>query len=172
MTSEPPPLVPVQVPVPAPVAYAGAVSRMAAYVVDLAALSGLSAAGSAVAAYLVAVVTGHQLQLSTDRNLAGAGLVAWWLLYFAGSWATTGRTPGMALFGLRVARADGTSVPAVSALVRAVTFPLSLALFGLGFLGILVDDRRRALHDLLARTTVVYTFPPGPPGPPGSPEVT
>jgi uncharacterized RDD family membrane protein YckC len=147
------------------VAYAGAVSRLAAYVFDLAVLSGLSAAGGAVAAYLVAVVTGHRLELSSDRDLAGAGLVVWWLLYFAGSWAVTGRTLGMALFGLRVVRRDGTRASALAALIRAVTFPLSLALFGLGFVGILVDRQRRALHDLLAGTTVVYTFPPTPPTP-------
>jgi uncharacterized RDD family membrane protein YckC len=148
------------------VAYAGAVSRLAAYVVDLAALSGLSAAGGAVAAYLVAVVTGHRLELSSDRDLAGVGLVLWWLLYFAGSWAVTGRTLGMALFGLRVVRPDGTRASTLAALIRAVTFPLSLALFGLGFVGILVDRQRRALHDLLAGTTVIYTFPARPAAPP------
>jgi uncharacterized RDD family membrane protein YckC len=37
-----------------------------------------------------------------------------------------------------------------------VTFPLSVALFGLGFLGILFHTQRRALHDLIAGTAVVY----------------
>ncbi|HEV7757575.1 MAG TPA: RDD family protein [Acidimicrobiales bacterium] len=156
-------------PAVAPVAYAGAVSRLAAYVVDLAAMSALLTAGSAVVVYLVAVVTGHQLELSSDRDLAGAGLALWWVVYFAGSWATTGRTPGMALFGLRVVRPDGTRASATAALVRAVTFPLSLLLFGLGFLGILFHAQRRALHDLLAGTAVVYAF--GPPAPRPLPEL-
>jgi uncharacterized RDD family membrane protein YckC len=142
---------------PAAVAYAGAVTRLAAYVVDLALMSGLLAAGSAVVAYLVAVVTGHQLQLDSDRDFAGVGLALWWIVYFAGSWAVTGATPGMALFGLRVVRPDGTPAPALAALARALTFPLSLALFGLGFLGILFHRQRRALHDLLAHTAVIYT---------------
>jgi uncharacterized RDD family membrane protein YckC len=145
---------------PAAIAYAGAVSRLAAYVVDLALMSGLLAAGSAVVAYLIAVVTGHQLQLDSDRDLAGGGLALWWLAYFAGSWAVTGATPGMALFGLRVVRPDGTAAPVLAAVIRALTFPLSLALFGLGFLGILFQRQRRALHDLLAGTAVVYQPPP------------
>ena len=137
--------------------YAGAVTRLAAYVVDVTAMSSLLAAGSAVVAYLVAVVTGHRLELSSDRDLAGIGLAIWWVVYFAGSWATAGSTLGMALFGLRVVRADRAPVSALAALVRALTLPLSLALFGLGFLGILFQAQRRALHDLLAGTAVVYT---------------
>ena len=142
------------------IAYAGAVSRLVAYVVDLALMSGLLAAGSAVVAYLLAVVTGYQLHLDSDRDLAGGGLALWWLAYFGGSWAVTGATPGMALFGLRVVRPDGTAAPVHAAVVRALTFPLSLALFGLGFLGILFHRQRRALHDLLAGTAVVYQPPP------------
>jgi hypothetical protein len=37
-------------------------------------------------------------------------------------------------------------------------FPLSFLLFGLGFLGILVQRERRALHDLIAGTAVVYSW--------------
>jgi uncharacterized RDD family membrane protein YckC len=119
-------------------------------------MSALAAGGSAVGAYLVAVVTNRQLHLSSDRPLASAALVVWWVAYFAGSWATTGRTPGMALFGLRVVLVDGRPASPGAALLRAVAFPLSIALFGLGFLGILFQAQRRALHDLIAGTTVVY----------------
>ena len=136
--------------------YAGAVTRCAAYVVDLAVLTAVVAAGSATVAYLVAVVTGYQLGLSGDREIAGLGVTAGWLAYFGGCWALVGRTPGMALLGLRVTRPDGTPAPPLAAAVRAATFPLSVALFGLGFAGILLGRRRRALHDVLAGTAVVY----------------
>lgn len=63
----------------------------------------------------------------------------------------------MALLGLRVVRPDGTKASVTSAAVRALTFPLSVALFGLGFLGILFHTQRRALHDLIAGTAVVYS---------------
>ena len=41
---------------------------------------------------------------------------------------------------------------------RALVFPLSFLLVGLGFLGILVQRERRALHDLIAGTAVVYSW--------------
>jgi len=37
-------------------------------------------------------------------------------------------------------------------------FPLTVLLFGLGFPGILVQRERRALHDLIAGTAVVYAW--------------
>lgn len=150
---------------PALPGYAGAVSRLAAYVVDLLLMSTLLTLGSAAAAYLVAVVTGHQMDLERDRQLAGVGFALWWMAYFAGSWALTGSTPGMLVFGLRVVRPDGTPISVLSAVVRAATFPLSVALFGLGFLGILFDTKRRALHDFLAGTTVIYAPPLQPAAP-------
>lgn len=141
-------------------AYAGAVSRLAAYVVDLAALSAVLSAGSAIVAYLIAIVTGQDVDLTDGRGLAAV----WWavasFLYFAGSWAITGQTPGMALFGVRVVRPDGTAASTRAAVVRTLAFPLSVALFGLGFVGILVQAQRRALHDLIAGTVVVYSPPP------------
>ena len=42
--------------------------------------------------------------------------------------------------------------------MRALVFPLSFLLFGLGFLGILVAREHRALHDVIAGTAVVYSW--------------
>jgi uncharacterized RDD family membrane protein YckC len=42
--------------------------------------------------------------------------------------------------------------------VRTLAFPLSFLLLGLGFLGILLRRDRRALHDVIAGTTVVYAW--------------
>jgi uncharacterized RDD family membrane protein YckC len=138
-------------------AYAGAVSRLVAYVVDLVAVSALLAGGSAVAAFLVAVITGNELDLQSDRDLAATASLAWWFVYFAASWALTGRTLGMALLGLKVVRPDGTPASPLAAVLRTLAFPLSVALLGLGFLGILFHAQRRALHDLIAGTAVVYS---------------
>lgn len=152
-------------PAPPAGAYGGAVSRLAAYVVDLVVLSVLVAGGSAVVAFLIAVITGHELDLSGDRDLAGTGLGVAWFVYFAGSWAVAGRTLGMGLLGLKVVRPDGTPASATAAVVRTAAFPLSMALLGLGFLGILFHAQRRALHDLIAGTAVVYSPGPYPSGP-------
>ena len=40
----------------------------------------------------------------------------------------------------------------------SLVFPLSIIVCGLGFVGILVQRDRRALHDLLAGTAVIYSW--------------
>ncbi|MGH9210533.1 MAG: RDD family protein [Acidimicrobiales bacterium] len=139
-----------------PPRYAGAVSRLLAYVVDLVSLSVLFSAGAAAVAFLVPVVTGRRLELSGDRDLAGVGLAVWTFAYFFVSWATVGATLGMSLLGVRVVRPDGTSIGLRRSAVRTFAFFASIALFGLGFLGIIFQAERRALHDLVAGTVVVH----------------
>jgi uncharacterized RDD family membrane protein YckC len=139
-----------------PPRYAGAVSRLLAYVVDLVSVSALFSLGAGVVAFLVPVITGRHLELDGDRDLAGAGLAVWTFLYFAVSWATVGATLGMGLLGLRVVQPDGAPAGPWRAVVRTVAFSLSAALFGLGFLLILLQAQRRALHDLIAGTAVVH----------------
>ena len=63
---------------------------------------------------------------------------------------------GMALLGVRVVAADGTEAGPRRAVLRTLAFPLSFLLFGLGFTGILFQRDRRALHDMIAGTAVVY----------------
>jgi uncharacterized RDD family membrane protein YckC len=64
----------------------------------------------------------------------------------------------MAVLGIRVVHADGTVLDPKRAVLRALVFPLCFLLFGLGFLGILVQHEHRALHDLIAGTAVVYSW--------------
>jgi uncharacterized RDD family membrane protein YckC len=42
--------------------------------------------------------------------------------------------------------------------VRTLALPLSFPFLGLGFAGILQGDRRRALHDAIAGTAVIYSW--------------
>ncbi len=60
--------------------------------------------------------------------------------------------------GLEVVTTDGQHVGAGRALLRTICIPLSLILLGIGALMILIDRRRRALHDLIAGTAVVYAW--------------
>lgn len=89
---------------------------------------------------------------------------AWELAYFGFSWATNGRTLGMALFGIRVARTDGAVLEPRHATVRALVFPFSFLFCGLGFLGILGQREHRALHDLAAGSAVIYAWTVRAPG--------
>lgn len=77
------------------------------------------------------------------------------LAYFAFFWGWCGQTPGKMLFRLRVIRPDGRPLTYSRALLRYLGYTLSFLPFGLGFLWILVDPRRRGLHDWVADTVVI-----------------
>jgi len=76
-------------------------------------------------------------------------------LYRVLFFVVAGQTPGMAVMGLRLLRADGRPVRLIQAVKRVGTFYLTL---GLGSLLIPVSGRRRALHDIVAGTVVVYDW--------------
>ena len=137
--------------------YAGAVSRFVAYAIDLGIISllfGLACAAVSFAASLV----GHTINWNRSDLPVAIGYGLWWFLYFAYSWAANGKTFGMAVLGVRVVSTEGDVAGPRRAFVRALIFPLSFLLLGLGFVGILIDSERRALHDIVAGTAVVYTW--------------
>jgi uncharacterized RDD family membrane protein YckC len=92
-------------------------------------------------------------------TINGLVVVIGYLLLF---WLLTGQTPGMLIFGLRVVSKDGSRVTFWRALGRVIGYVLSIALFFIGFLWILWDDRRQGWHDKLGGTFVVYAWPAQP----------
>ncbi|HEY7478368.1 MAG TPA: RDD family protein [Actinomycetota bacterium] len=75
-------------------------------------------------------------------------------LYLAFGWATTGRTVGDQVLGLRVLSSSGGRIHPLVALGRGAFY----ALVPLGLLWSAVDAHRRSVQDLLLRTTVVYDW--------------
>ena len=138
--------------------YAGSVSRFLAFVVDAAVSAGLFALGLAATSLVVQVVTGHSVSWSRTNIVVAIIFAAWEFFYFGYSWAASGRSFGMAVLGVRVVRADGRAIEPRQGVVRALVFPLSFLLCGLGFLGIIVQREHRALHDLIAGTAVIYAW--------------
>lgn len=138
--------------------YAGAVTRLLAFAVDQALAGMLYAAGAALVVWAVALVTGGELQPDVPRWLTLSAYVGWLFAYFAYPWAMSGKTPGMALVGLRVVSADGTRAGARRAGLRTLALPLSFLTLGIGFLPIVLGRRHRALHDVVAETAVVYSW--------------
>jgi uncharacterized RDD family membrane protein YckC len=138
--------------------YAGSVSRFAAYAIDLVVSTGLYSLALAAISYVVKIVTGHQVSWNRGDIWVTIVYVLWEFFYFGYSWAMSGRTFGMAVLGIKVVQADGQLIRPRQGVVRALVFPLSFLLFGLGFLGILVQREHRALHDLIAGTAVVYAW--------------
>jgi len=138
--------------------YAGSVSRFTAYAIDLAVTTAAFSLGLAAVSYIVHVVVGHDVSWNRSNIVVAIIFAGWQFLYFGYSWAVSGRTFGMALLGIRVVRADGTVLSPKKGVLRALVFPLSFLLCGLGFLGILVQHEHRALHDLIAGSAVVYSW--------------
>jgi uncharacterized RDD family membrane protein YckC len=69
-----------------------------------------------------------------------------------------GQTAGMRILGVRVVRIDDRPFTIKDAALRhLVGYPLSMAVFFLGFLWMLWDPRQQGWHDKLARTIVVMS---------------
>lgn len=137
------------------VPYAGLATRAVALAIDAAIAQAIVFAGGAVIALVLSLVGEARLD-SGERILAA---VAWAAVvggYFVVFWSTAGQTPGMRWMSLRVSDVHG-DVPGVGrSLVRVVGLALAIIPLGAGFIPVLVDDRRRGLHDLLAGTVVFY----------------
>ncbi|MGH3180887.1 MAG: RDD family protein [Streptosporangiaceae bacterium] len=138
--------------------YAGSVSRFLAYVIDLGVSTGLFALGLAAVSFVAEVVTGNSIAWNRSNVVVAIIFAVWQVFYFGYSWAASGRSPGMAVLGLRVVRADGAGLDPWRGFLRSLVFPLSFLFFGLGFLGILVQREHRALQDLIAGSAVIYAW--------------
>jgi uncharacterized RDD family membrane protein YckC len=149
-----------QVPDPGAVGhYAGASSRLAAYAIDAVLVSALYSVVTAGVVWIVQLVIAQDVDPSDLGTVASSiTLTLWAFLYFSVPWAVSGRTPGMLFLGLRVVRRDGSPLDPGHAFLRALVLPLSFIPFGLGLIGVLVGREHRALHDVLAKTTVVYAW--------------
>jgi uncharacterized RDD family membrane protein YckC len=138
--------------------YAGFASRFTAFAVDVGISVGLFMLALAAISFAAKVLTGTGIAWNRGDIWVIVAYAVWAFGYFAHSWAASGRTAGMALFGVRVVTGDGTDVSGRRAVVRTLALPLSFLLLGLGFVGILLGDRRRALHDVIAGTAVIYSW--------------
>jgi uncharacterized RDD family membrane protein YckC len=139
-----------------PVGYAGVVTRSIAFMIDSVLISigaVLTSIGVTVALdVLQAGNTAEKLVLA----LAAPAAILWICAYFTFFWTTTGQTPGNSLLHIKVADARDLSVlPAHRALLRIVVLMLSLLLLLVSLVMALVGSRRRAIHDLIARSVVV-----------------
>ena len=138
--------------------YAGFASRFTAFAVDVGISLGVFMLALAAISFAARVLTGRDITWHKGDIWVVIAYAAWAFVYFAYSWAASGRTAGMALFGVRVVQDDGTDASGRRAVVRTLALPLSFLFLGLGFAGILLGDRRRALHDVIAGTAVIYSW--------------
>jgi uncharacterized RDD family membrane protein YckC len=138
--------------------HAGAVSRLAAYLIDLIVSSALFELALTAISFVSQIITGRGISWHRGNIAVIIIYVVWQFVYFGAQWAGRAKTLGMTLLGLHVVRADGARLKPWRGWVRSLTFPLGFLTLGLGFLGILVQRKHRALYDLIAGTAVVYAW--------------
>jgi len=137
---------------------AGFATRGLALLIDCALLDVVVLTLGAALAW-VATVLGVEIEASTPLalGLAGTGWLVLLATYLTAFWWLAGQTPGMRFMGIRVTDYHGATPGFVRSLRRLAGFYLCMLTLGAGFLLVLVDDRRRGLHDRFARTLVVHT---------------
>jgi uncharacterized RDD family membrane protein YckC len=138
--------------------YAGFASRFLAFAADVAIITAGFLLILAVINFVASIVTGKSINFNRNDIWVVIGYLVWAFIYFAHWWGLNGKTPGGGLFGVQVLTEDGRDVSGRRAIGRTLAFPLSFLILCLGFLGILLGDRRRALHDVIAGTVVVYSW--------------
>jgi uncharacterized RDD family membrane protein YckC len=140
-----------------PGAYAGIVSRGAAFLVDsTAVVIGCTVGFELTVAILSTIGVAHLTNGDLPQAIGYLVVVpvAFWF-YNAGFWTLMGRTPGMIILGVRVVSRDGTPPGLRRSVIRAFGYWVS-AIFFVGFAWIAVDRRRQGFHDKLAGTFVIY----------------
>lgn len=150
-------------------AHAGFASRTIAFIIDLTIMA------------VILLLAGLFVQLigmyfPLNRLLAqvagvGAGdalraplALAFTVVLFAGypifCWAMIGQTPGKRVLGLRVVRTDGRPLTIWRSVLRYLAYWLSALPLFLGFIWVIVDEKRQGWHDKIADTCVIYTAQP------------
>jgi uncharacterized RDD family membrane protein YckC len=136
---------------------AGVVTRALALAFDGALLNLAFVAVTALITLVVSAVFAGGDGAPAPVIVLGAG--AWVLasaFYLVFFWTLAGQTPGMRLLGIRLDRGDGVrQLGFRQAMRRIAGAVVSIAALGLGFLAILLSDRRQGWHDRLAGTAVV-----------------
>ena len=133
---------------------AGPSSRLIAVGIDIAILNGIAFIASSLGANFLEGVIG-----AADALLLAIGISAWILAgvsYLLIFWVLAGQTPGMRFLGLQLRSGDRETLHLGQAIKRIVGLILSIIPFGLGFVPILTDERKRGWHDKMARTEVFF----------------
>ena len=158
--------------------YAGFFIRGIAYLVDniilcvigvlmLMAMSGaqmidLNAVSDAMNAYVNNPTSEEALMNVLDLPGMHLFLAVWGFLqavYYVVFTALKAATPGKMLVKIHIESANGEKIGWLESSIRFIASlftQFTLAFYGLGYLIVMVDPKRRALHDHIARTRVIY----------------
>ena len=132
------------------------------FVLAQAGLYDLEAIQQAASTYLQDPMSPESMNKLMEAPGMGSLLSIWsavQALYFIVFHAVFSATPGKMLFHMHVETADGNKLTWGASIARylcSIITQLTMVIYGLGYLIVCVDPKRRALHDWIARTFVVY----------------
>ena len=138
---------------------AGFVTRLIAYMMDVAILAGVIAVGG-----WLAVLADDVLEtMGLETRVALAAIFLFLIPFIIGSyfvffWALTGRTIGKWFMGLKIIGRDNKNLSIGQALWRFIGYGVSAVVFWMGYLWVIIDDERQAWHDHMAKTWVIYDY--------------
>lgn len=144
--------------------YAGLATRLVAFIIDRLIVTGITTVVLFVAQFALetfginAWLSISQLAQVILGLLVFVVIILIAVSYNLGFWLLVGQTPGKRIMGVRIVRTNGERLRFRDAVVRYVGYWVSAILF-LGYLWILVDNRRQGFHDKMARTLVIYSWP-------------
>jgi len=139
--------------------YAGPLTRLLAVVLDGFAVTASFALIAAGVVFLINLLVPDFSLPVTPGLVYAVTLSLWGFTYLWFGLAIFGKTLGKAVLGVRVVGADGAvTLTGRQAFIRALTYPLSFAILGIGLIGIVFGRERRAWHDHFAGSAVVYDW--------------
>ena len=138
-----------------PTERAGALTRALAMGLDLLIVNLAFSGLAAIAALIGSAFSGDGGVSGIALALGSGAWLTLGALYMVTFWSLAGQTLGMRFLGIRLGT-DGHGLPLRGSLKRLVGMALAALPFGLGFLGILFDERRRGWQDRLAGVDVLY----------------
>jgi len=146
------------------VEYAGFGIRLLAWLIDFLVLLFLSFIIGLISGFFIAFLLIYVSIVSADSSIVTSlsnfisGFIGFSvnLLYFTLFWSSKFQgTPGKILLGLKIVDANGNKISYSTALIRYISTIISSLLLGIGYLLIIFDGKKQALHDKFASTYVI-----------------
>jgi uncharacterized RDD family membrane protein YckC len=134
--------------------YGGLVTRAIAAAIDALVIDLVALFVAAVVALILSIFPVTDDTKTVLAVIGGGLFVVWVVGYFVTFWTTTGQTPGDRVMRIQVLREDGGTLRPWRAALRLAAAVAGLV-FLIGYIPILLNDRRRAVHDWVADTVVI-----------------
>ena len=148
-----------------PVRYAGFWIRAAAYLIDYVIVNVIVIAVSGVIGLIIGLIVGglaaqHGEQATVPESIGVVGAIAgliivlvYYIRFNSSGWQAT---PGKRMLGIHLIKADGQPIGGWLACGRYFAYIVSALPLGVGFMLAGWNEEKKALHDMMCGTRVIY----------------